>query len=879
MTHRTILLLVRLAVAPPAMLAQTADVRGVVTDSVTGAPLGGVRVTWSAKASTRTITAFTNDQGRFTTTRLPHGSYAVAFSRVGYHPRRLEDVEVTAGRPTLSIALAARGIVLDPIVVSVSREEQAWLDAPAAVSVIERSGIKDDIHLSPLEQIRTLPGVDLASKGLVQHSFEVRGPRAPLSGALLMLTDYRYAEVPSLGLNVPYLVPSTRQDVERIELALGPAAALYGPGAARGVLHVVTRSPFESPGGVVSVTGGERSIVQGAFRYAAILHPRLAFALSGDYVRGDDWRHVDSVETANRATAITKGANPDTLLIARRDYAVARAGGEARLDWRPGPSTEIVAKSGVAEAIDNIDLTTSGAVQLRHWRSSYVQTWLRSGHLFANAMYNVNDAGDTYFLRTGAPVVDQSRVVAAQIQHGGRVELVDLIYGSDLRWTDPRTAGTVHGQYEDDDRLTETGAYLQATAPLNPRLHLITALRVDHHSRLNDVVLSPRAGMVFKLGPTQALRLTYNRAFSSPQPGDLFQDFRLGGLRSPGGYSIRAEGIPQHGFSFRRDCNGLCMRSPFNPAGADGYLPADATQFWPAVVTLLQQQGVDLADVPAPSAVQVGTGLAALDRAAGTFVPVAPADVQDVEPLRREITNALELGYKGKLRGRIAFDTDLWVTRVRDRMLARPASITPNVFFDQATLEQYLSGFRSAAEASALAAQISQLPVGTVSPQETLHPVDLLFAERQGQTYTLWGIDLAMDVALTSELSVAGTYSWVSNDSIAGDTPDTPVVPNIPRNKGSVRVTYNEHAGGLTAAVQARALSAFRLSRGLVATYHDSRIAGYAVMDLEAAYSIGPDRKVTVSADVQNVLNHGHREIAGAPALGRLSLLAVRMEF
>jgi outer membrane receptor protein involved in Fe transport len=321
------------------------------------------------------------------------------------------------------------------------------------------------------------------------------------------------------------------------------------------------------------------------------------------------------------------------------------------------------------------------------------------------------------------------------------------------------------------------------------------------------------------------------------------------------------------------------MRSPFNPAGADAYLPMDATQLWPAVVTILQQQGVDLSDIPAPIATQVGTSLAALNRTTGAFNPVAPADVQNVEPLRREITNALELGYKAKLGGGVGLGADLWGTRVRDRIVSRSASITPNAFYDRTTLEQYLSGFRSAAEANVLAARISQLPVGTVSPQETLHPVDLLFASRQGQTYTLWGVDLAMELALTSELSVSGAYSWVSSDSLVGSLPDAPVVPNIPRNKGSVRVAYRERAGRLTAAVQARAVSAFRLGRSVVATYRESRVVGYAVMDLEAAYSIGPNRDVTVSADVQNVLDHAHREFAGAPALGRLALLGVRMGF
>ena len=42
---------------------------------------------------------------------------------------------------------------------------------------------------------------------------------------------------PSLRVNAAWLIPTPNQDIERIEVVLGPAAALYGPNAAAGVLH------------------------------------------------------------------------------------------------------------------------------------------------------------------------------------------------------------------------------------------------------------------------------------------------------------------------------------------------------------------------------------------------------------------------------------------------------------------------------------------------------------------------------------------------------------------------------------------------------------------------------------------------------------------
>jgi len=555
------------AQASPAV-AQNAQVRGFVADSSTGAPLAQVRVEWtpSGSASRSALTTYTDESGRFTTALAP-GSYLVALRRVGYAPTRLERVDVRGANFTLRVRLTAIGVPVDPVVISASRSEQTQLDAPASTSVIERDAVAADLRFSPFEQIRELPGVDFAAKGLLQNTFEVRGPRGPTSGALLMLADGRYAELPSIGFNVSYLVPVTREDIDRIEVVRGPAAALYGPGAPRGVLHIITRSPFESRGGVVSFTAGGRSVRQGTVRYAGLVHPRVAMSLSADYFQGEDWPAVDTTEIGARNTALKAGADPDTLRIGLRDPFIQRAGGEVRVDWRPGAETEVITKSGVADAMNLIDLAGPGAVQLRDWRSWYVQSKVQHGHLVANLVFNANDAGNTYFLRTGLPLVEKSRLVSAQLQHGTQRGGADLVYGMDIRATDPRTEGTVHGQYEDDDFLIEAGAYGQAMAALGRRVQLVTALRADHHSYLRDLVLEPRVAIVYKAGRMHAMRFTYNRAYNSPPPSDLFRDMRTGGL--PGlPYALRSEARPRNGFTFRRDCNGLCMRSPFRTSAS-----------------------------------------------------------------------------------------------------------------------------------------------------------------------------------------------------------------------------------------------------------------------------------------------------------------------
>jgi outer membrane receptor for ferrienterochelin and colicins len=864
---RTALLLVvaLLALHVPRAQAQ-ALVRGLVVDSATGEAVSGVRVAVipdSGRAPPSPV--FTAEDGRFALS-APAGPYALVFSRIGYARRA---IHLEGPQSALRVALVLLSIPLDEVVVTASRTPQTALEAPTALSVLDRRDVETAVGLTPVDQVSRVPGVDYARKGLMQSEFTVRGASGVNAAGLLMLVDYRYAQLPSIGFNIPYLLPSTREDVERIEVVRGPGAALYGPGAARGLLHVITRSPFESRGLVVSATGGGRDVQEATLRYAAALGSRLAFAVSGDMSRGTDWQTTDSVEERNRADALAGGAAADTLRIGSRDATASRAGGEVRLDWRPAASTSVVASAGVAEAVRAIDLTSEvGAVQARDWRYTFAQATLRHARLFVNAQYDLGDAGSTYVLRTGEPLVDHSRMAAVQVQHGATLGPVDWLYGADLRWTDPRTRGTIDGANEAHDALMETGAYVHGTTRLSPRLDLVTAVRVDRHDRLNDLVVSPRAAIVFKPGPTHAFRLSYNRAFSSPDPSDLFADIVEGVF--PGGlpFAVRAGSVPQHGFSFRRDCGGPCMRSPFDPAGPDSFVPADATLEWPAVMAILQQQGVDLSGIPQPTAAQVATVLAALDPHTGGFDPVAPGDVRDIPALRRTITTSVELGYRGVTSGGLAISVDLYRTHVRDPLGDRYVA-TPNVFLDGATLQQYLSAFMPAAQAAQVAAEAAGIPVGTVSPQQAPHPVDVLLLRSQGGAYSVVGADVSLSASLSAGWSAEVTGSWISSDSIP--CPGGAYVLNVPRTKGTAAVEYRR--GRWTAALRGRAVSGYPVASGVYA----GRVDGYITTDALVAYRLSAAPEATLTVNAWNLLDHRHREMVGAPTLGRLVTARLRL--
>jgi len=355
-----------LGLAPRPAAAQAGVVAGRVVDAESGQPVNEALVELIAGGRERV--AFTNcdSDGRFRITDAPAGTYSLVFSRLGYEIRRLDGVSLGLAPTDIgAVTMVSRELRMNPIVVTPSRGEEKALKAPASTYVVSSRDVEERPATSSAEHVRSVPGVDVASSGLLQHSVVARGFNNVLSGSLMVLTDNRWASVPSLRVNTYSLIPTTNEDVERIEMVLGPGSALYGPNVANGVMHVLTRSPLTHQGTTFSGLVGERDVAQLSGRHASRIGERAAFKLSGNFFHGREWEYVDPVEKAQRDAALAGGASPDTLRIGARDADVLRFGGEGRVDVKLGDRTDLVLSSGFSQMGSGIELTGLGAVQAK----------------------------------------------------------------------------------------------------------------------------------------------------------------------------------------------------------------------------------------------------------------------------------------------------------------------------------------------------------------------------------------------------------------------------------------------------------------------------------------------------------------------------------
>ncbi|MCH8019081.1 TonB-dependent receptor [candidate division KSB1 bacterium] len=904
-----ILLIALLITFSTNLSAQTGILRGTVTDAETNKGLAGANVIVTS-GELKTGTA-TSKSGQFQLQNLPPGNYLIQVKHIGYELKVIPNLFISNGETKeLEIMLTVKAIEFNPISISASRRPEKVLDAPASVTVVNAAAIENRTALTPTEHLKALPAVDIISAGLNQSRVVVRGFNDLFSGSLLSLIDNRITRIPAVRLNAFQLIPASNLDIERIEVVSGPASALYGPNSANGVMHVLTKSPFDSKGTIVSVGGGERSVLIGTIRHAGVLNDKIGYKFSLQYYEGNDFPSVDSTEIVARLDAIRNGADPDTLRIGVRIFDIKSTNLDGRFDFHLSPELKFIVNGGFSRG-DNIEITNQGAAQALDASFKYIQGRLIYKDFFAQAFINKIGTGNTYFLRTGDFVINKSSLFVIQAQHSLSLSSrQQFTYGIDVLLTRPESEGTVNGRNEDNDNVNEIGAYLQSETNLTSKLKLLGAARIDDHNRLDGLNFSPRAALVFKPTPTNNFRLTFNRAFSTPTSDNLFSDVvgqRISTSIDPSLavlapfigetlFEIRARGTWPSGFNFNFDPNGrpqmvtafggFLADNGFIPE-ANSYLPADAQSVWPAIrAVILSQippglQGAFESILPAQLSQSAPANLGVINTETQELEPVDISFVRNIKPLFETTTTTFEVGYKGLIENKLLASVDLYHSKIKD--FIGPLRVeTPSVFINPETLGPVLAQDIANNDPNVTLEQATQfvndflmldslalLPIGVISPQEVQSGTDIILTHRNLGDVSVTGLDLSLTYQINRNWNITGNYSFINRDFFKSQDGFSDIALNAPKHKFGANLNYRNRNAGFDSNLRLRFVDSFPANSGIFTGTVDR----YTILDLNATYTLPFFDNTRLNLTVQNLLNNKHREFVGLPELGRLALV------
>ncbi len=172
--------------------------------------------------------------------------------------------------------------LLNVSIVTVSKQTETIFDAPLSATVLTSDEIKSAGATSVMEALRLIPGLIVREQTPGNFDLHIRGfdnpdPNAPLfttvNTVTLVMVNNRLVYNDVQGGTFWDMLQLGIDDIDRIEVVRGPAAALYGSNAATGVINIITKKPSYKTGAYASTyaQGGmyNTGVFSGAVGYSS----------------------------------------------------------------------------------------------------------------------------------------------------------------------------------------------------------------------------------------------------------------------------------------------------------------------------------------------------------------------------------------------------------------------------------------------------------------------------------------------------------------------------------------------------------------------------------------------------------------------------------
>ena len=417
-----------------------------------------------------------------------------------------------------------------PVVLTVTRLPQNYLDTPASVTVIDRQMIDASGAVNIPDLLRLVAGFQVAHVSGNRTAVTYHGMSDEYSRRIQVLVDGRAIYMPANG-GVDWAdLPLAMEDIDHIEVLRGPNGVAFGANSFMGVVNIITEHASAARGTLAKLQVGDGNYKRVLFRQGS-KSGDLDYRLTMEYRSDDGYDDV----TINDKLYGHKDDQRSNKVSFRGDY---RAGVNDYLTFNfgvnEGPRGQGYTASGNA-----FDVYTQPAFETRNWRHYEQVKWRRisssDNELQLNLYHNYTDtqaAFDTAPLSLwlgplpGALRLDQ-HVFAERYD----VELENRLRASD-------SLRLVWGLEARFDQVVAEG-YTNRLEPIENRLHRAFAhgewrFLEDYTANVGAMVeqndiggtkVSPRFAINHQLAPGHAMRISYTKAYRTPVVLEQFADY------------------------------------------------------------------------------------------------------------------------------------------------------------------------------------------------------------------------------------------------------------------------------------------------------------------------------------------------------------------
>jgi len=435
--------------------------------------------------------------------------------------------------------------LLNVKIVSVSKTPEFLFDAPLSASVLTKEDIRRAGSTSIMEALRLVPGLIVREQSNGNYDIHLRGmdnvpPNVPFditsNTTTLVMVDSRPIYSYLKGGTFWETLPVDLNDVEKIEVIRGPAAALYGPNAVNGVINIITRQPQKEGLYLVSNSrhGSNETLITNVS--AGYRSKKWSVIASGNY-QGRQRSQTSYYEyyrnlwfdepqyllkfTGDTARNIME-RSPDPAL-AMKKYA-----GNMFLNYQPSENVRINLSAGIQHSIVQKVSTENAITPLSTAASDsrYADLKARVKGFIAQVSYKEGtqttdyDPGNTYDFNT----------LDANIEYNytrGKWSLKPGLSYSNAMYDDTKHSDLINktGIFNAKGKITTETASLRGEYKLfNNKLRLVAGVALNKFNFPDTTYLSYQFASTYKLNKKSILRLVYSHAPRSSTIFDTYVD-------------------------------------------------------------------------------------------------------------------------------------------------------------------------------------------------------------------------------------------------------------------------------------------------------------------------------------------------------------------
>jgi outer membrane receptor protein involved in Fe transport len=540
-------------VACSGILAQTATLKGKVTDAGTNSPLISATVQAGADGT------ITDLDGSFEQ-KLQAGTYEISVSYVGFETQN-KQVTLGAGETqTVSFALNESSNILQTATVTSGKHERALGEVTVSIDVIKPALIESTNQTSLSGLLDKVPGVNL-----VGDQANIRGGSGFSYGAgsrVLLLVD----DIPiyQADAGFPQWEDVPLENIEQVEVVKGAASALYGSSALNGIINVRTAyakskpetkiapfyTVFMNPENEAAKWWDTPPYTTGISASHKRKIGRLDLILGGYYYRNSSVN--DSTFSRRGRWNLNARYRITDRLSVGMNSTFNKANGRSFFFW--GGTDSLIYRPGAA---------VSESSSFRYNIDPYLTYYdpANNRHKIMSRFYNVDN-------NTGTSEADQSNISQVyygeyQFQH--KSEKTGLVTTAGFVYNGTRVRAPLYGDTTFTSR--NLAGYVQLEKRLFGKLNLSGGFRYEHNLILtpDSILYDPdgdgatdftgtvpngeikeskpvvRIGASYELSPTSFLRASWGQGYRFPTIAEKFIYTYFGGVPISPNFDLTSE--------------------------------------------------------------------------------------------------------------------------------------------------------------------------------------------------------------------------------------------------------------------------------------------------------------------------------------------------